>query len=74
MARRVVHNRRGYADLLKDPAIVADLRRRAEAVAAAAGSGFEAKQSQPHTRARAAVVAPQGDPNNKMIRALDAGR
>ena len=74
MATRVVHHSKGYAALLKHPAVQADLRRRAEAVAASAGDDFDAQQSPAHTRARAAVVAPRGDSDNRMIRALDAGR
>jgi len=74
MATRIKHHAKGYRELLTHPAVVADLRRRAERVAEAAGKDFDAQQSAPHTRARAAVVAPMGDPENRMIRALDAGR
>ena len=101
MSVRVKHHSKGYAALLKHPAVMADLARRAEAVAQAAGGddeGFfparsdsqagkrdsqgrfrDAKgqfvdESGLRRRARAAVVAPMGDPDNKMIRALDAGR
>lgn len=70
----VKHLGKGYAGLLTDPAIVADLRARAERIASAAGDGYKAEQSTPHTRARAAVVAANGDPDNLMIRNLDAGR
>lgn len=71
---RVVHNRKGYAALMKDAAVLADVRRRAQAIADAAGPEFDMQSSEPRKRARAAVVAPQGDPENKMIRNLDAGR
>ena len=75
MARvRVVHNKKAYAALLKDAAVLADVRRRAERIAAAAGPEFDVQSSEPRVRARAAVIAPQGDPDNKMIRSLDAGR
>ena len=77
MSVRIVHHSEGYAALLKHPNIQADLKRRAERVAAAAGGedeGFYAEQSEPRVRARAAVVAPFGDPENKLIRSLDAGR
>jgi len=74
MSVRVKHNAAGYAALLKHPNVQADVSRRAEAVAAAAGEDFDAHSETPRRRARAAVVAPMGDPRNKMIRALDAGR
>lgn len=73
---RVKHHSKGYAALLKAPAIQSDLERRAQRIAAATGDpDIAAESSAPiRTRARAAVIAPQGDPNNKIIHALDAGR
>lgn len=71
---RIVHHSKGYAALLKHPALQADVLRRARAVAAAAGDEAVAVQSPARTRARAAVVMPKGDPENKLIRSLDAGR
>lgn len=71
---RVVHNRKGYAALMTNAAVLADVRRRAQAIADAAGPEFDMQSSEPRKRARAAVIAPQGDPDNKMIRNLDAGR
>lgn len=73
---RIKHNPKGYAALLKHRNVQADLESRAQRIAAAANDPdilFES--SAPiHTRARAAVVAPMGDPENKIIHALDAGR
>lgn len=76
MSTRVVHHTKGYAALLRHPAILADLSRRAEAIASATGDkSIVAETSSPiRRRNRAAVVAPSGDPDNKIIRALDAGR
>lgn len=73
---RIKHHAKGYAALLKDAGVQADLDRRAERIAAATGDpDIVAESSAPvHTRARAAVVAPGGDTHNKIIRALDAGR
>ena len=74
---RIVHHSKGYAALLKHPRLQADVLRRAQAIARAAGGeqdGFVAEQSAPRVRARAAVIARYGDPDNKMIRSLDAGR
>ena len=74
MAVRVKHHSKGYEDLLVDPGVLADVRARASRIAEAAGDGFDMKSSVPHSRARAAVIAPMGDPDNRMIRSLDAGR
>lgn len=77
MSVRVVHHAKGYAALLKHPAVLANLERRAEAIAQAAGGGrrFVAETSDPiRKRNRAAVIAPGGDPDNQILRNLDAGR
>lgn len=75
MARmRITHHSKGYAALLKSVEAQAEVRRRAERIAAAAGPGFHVEQSTPHTRARAAVVAPRGDSDNRLVRSIDAGR
>ena len=73
---RVKHHSKGYAALLKHRNVQADLVRRAQRIAAATGDpDIVAESSAPiRTRARAAVVAPQGDPDNLIIHALDAGR
>ena len=80
MATKIKFNSKAIAALLKDPAVVADLKRRAEAIAAAAGEGYDAVSSEPRRRARAAVVtatdAAREDnaENNTLLRALQAGR
>ena len=80
MATKIKFNSKAIGTLLKDPAVVADLERRAEAIADAAGEGYDAVSSEPHTRARAAVVtatlAARKDnaENNTLLRALQAGR
>lgn len=71
---KIVHHGPAYAALIRSRAVQADLDRRARSIAAACGDDYYARSSKPHTRARAAVVAPLGDPENKMIRNLDAGR
>lgn len=73
---RIKHHSKGYAALLKDTAIQGDLERRAQRIADATGDRrIIAVSSAPvHTRARAAVIARMGDPKNKIIRAIDAGR
>ena len=73
---RIVHHNKGYRALLTDSNVQADLERRARRIAAATGDWtIVAESSAPvHTRARAAVVARMGDPENKIVRALDAGR
>ena len=73
---RIVHHSKGYAALIKHSNVQADLESRARRIAAATGDpDIVAESSAPiRTRARAAVIAPQGDPNNKIIHALDAGR
>lgn len=73
---RVKHHSKGYAALLKHPNVQTDLEQRARRIAAAANDpDILYESSVPiHTRARAAVVAPIGDPENKIIHALDAGR
>lgn len=76
MSIRIRHHSKGYAALLKDSGVQADLEARARRIAAATGDeSIVAESSAPiHTRARAAVIARGGDPENKIIHALDAGR
>lgn len=72
------HKSRGYAELLKDAGVLAELERRAQAIADAAGGEVEDFYVEPSTpvrkRARVAVVAPYGDSDNRLIRGMDAGR
>ena len=59
MARTIVKiefNQAGFAALAKGAAVLADLTRRGEAIAAAAGDGFEARPSIGRTRARVVVI------------------
>lgn len=80
MPVKVVINRAGVRQLLQSPEVRADLERRANAIAAAAGDGMEADSAVGPTRARAsvrtathdAVVAEATD--RTLTRALDAGR
>ena len=79
MSVRVKHHAKGYAALLKHPAILADLERRARAIAAAADTDGRrkvgAETSTPiYRRNRAAVIAPMGDPHNQILRNMDSGR
>ena len=73
-------NRSAVAALLKSPVVRADLRRRAERIAARAGEGFEVRESEPRRRARVAVVAVtqharRGEAKDgRLSRALGAGR
>ena len=75
---RVQHISKGYATLLRSAKAQADLVRRAERIAAAAnasGGDVVVEPSAPiHTRNRVAIVAPKGDPENTILRNLDAGR
>ena len=81
MATRLVFNRKAFRQILTDPGVVADMQRRAEAIAEAAGEGYVAAVTEnPHTRARAAVIAASPEAaadnaaNNTLLRSLDAGR
>lgn len=81
MKIRVVHDPRAYAALLTSPEVQADLQRRAERIAAAAGDGFVAEQSRPvRRRARSAVIAVtyearrRNSKDNVLLKSLDAGR
>lgn len=71
---------KGFEALRRDPRVLADLQRRAERVAAAAGDGFVARAGQGKTRARAAVIAAsmkarrRNSRDNTLLRSLDAGR
>lgn len=73
-------NKAGIRELLKSPAIQADLERRAQQIAAAAGPGMEVSTQQGENRARATVItatteARAAEANNRSLTAaLDAGR
>lgn len=77
---RVVMNRAGVAALLKSEEVQADLKRRADAIADAAGPGMEARVGVGRTRARATVITADFDAmlaeatHKTLTRAIDAGR
>lgn len=77
---RVTLNPKGVEALLKSAEVQADLKRRADAIAAAAGPGMEARASVDKDRARAAVVTATFDAilaeaaHKNLTRAIDAGR
>lgn len=73
-------NRKFAAEMLKSPAVLADVRGRADRVCSAAGPGFEASSRVGRNRARASVRADsfsarvRNSRENILIRALEAGR
>lgn len=73
-------NRKAAAEILKSPAVLADVRARAERVRSAAGPGFEASSMVGRNRARASVRADtfsarvRNSRQNILLRALEAGR
>ncbi len=77
---RVELNRQGVRDLLRSPEVEADLRRRAEAIARAAGPGFVADADTSATRARAWVWPDTREAREAeseraaLTSAIDAGR
>lgn len=77
---RIKLNRKGVQALLRGPEIQADLERRANAIAAAAGPGFDVDTFVGRNRARADVAtgtheARKAEATNRVLtRAIDAGR
>lgn len=76
----VLHNA-AFAELRTLPAVQADVRRRADEVAAAAGAGYSAFTNRERkTRAGATVMPTTADAirsearDHKLLSALDAGR
>ena len=73
-------NRKAAGEILKSPAVLADVRARADRVAAAAGPGFEASSMVGRNRARASVRADtfsarvRNSRENILLRGLEAGR
>lgn len=80
MTMRVKLNKASVRALLRSPEIQRDLKRRADAIAQAAGPGFEADLSVGRNRARATVrtatrAARRAEATNRTLsRAVDAGR
>ena len=77
---KIVLNTKGVRELLRSAEVEADVKRRADRVAAAAGEGFEAEADRGPNPARASVrtVTPGAmvdeATNHTLLRALDAGR
>lgn len=77
---RIVLKRKGMRELLRSPEVLADLKRRAEAIAAAAGSGMEVSAMVGRNRARSSVITATSEARNAeatsraLTRAIDAGR
>lgn len=77
---RIVLNRRGIEALLTSPEVLADLKRRAEQIAASAGPGMEASAMVGKTRARASVITATAAARRaeatgrRLTRSVDAGR
>lgn len=69
---KVKLNNAGFRALRTDPKVVADLKRRADRVAAASGGEVGDAQT-PRNRARFAVFKTGGD-GNDLLRGLQAGR
>jgi len=80
MSVRIVLNRKGIGELLKSAEVEADLKRRADAVANAAGEGMEATSEVGSRRARASVrtatreAAMAEAEDRDLTRAIDAAR
>lgn len=80
---KVKLNLKGFRDLRTSPAVVADIERRAKAIANAAGEGYAVLPIQsPRNRARAIVTTEPGNypaivreaRDHRLLGALDAGR
>lgn len=81
MKDKITLNLAGFRELRTSPAVQADLQRRAEAVAAALGDGFEVSNPGTRTRARRTVgpTTPEAFAKVRktpaaLVRALNAGR
>ena len=81
MAKRLKFNRAAFNALRTAPGVEADLTRRAEAIASAAGEGVEMLPAEAGRRRAHRVVATttveaakKNEKENTLIRALDAGR
>ncbi|MEZ5380159.1 MAG: hypothetical protein R2754_00030 [Microthrixaceae bacterium] len=80
MTTRVKLNLSGFRKLRTDPAVVADLQKRADAIAAKAGPGHKAEASKGRTRAIGMVWTDTHEARlaeaheRRLARAIDAGR
>lgn len=70
----------GFDETRRDPAVLADVVRRANAIAAAAGDGYEVESGLSKSRARAVIITKTADAkrdqaeNHTLERSIDAGR
>ena len=78
---KIVWNVKGFAALLQDPAVQADVTRRAKAIAKAAGDGYEVLEPNRYPRrSRAAIITASRKArldnarNLTLVKALGAGR
>jgi hypothetical protein len=77
---RIELTRSGPRQLRQLPAVQAEMARRAQKIAAAAGPGMEATSMVGRTRARASVITATGEArrneatSRSLTRAIDAGR
>lgn len=80
MAARVVINKKAVGEILRSPAVLADLEARARRIAAAAGPGHKVDSEVGTKRARAAVITETTEARRAeakartLTRAIDAGR
>lgn len=69
----------GFRELRLEPGVIADLGERADAIASAAGPGYEASTFAGKNRGRASVITADYDAirdnarNQTLLRSLDAG-
>lgn len=84
MARtRIKWRRAGFPELRNEPGVLEDLQTRADAIADAAGDGYESRPAEPGEgkkgRARAAVLTGTAEArvdnarNQTLLRSIDAG-
>lgn len=78
---KIVLNGKGFVELLQSPEVQADLKRRADAIAAAAGDGMVAdlvrltsKRSRVTVRTATPAAKRAEAVDRKLTRAIDAGR
>lgn len=70
----------GFEEIRRLPAVKANLKSRADRIAAQAGEGYEAFEGEGKTRSRASVVTTSmrainsNRKNNTLLRSLDAGK
>lgn len=76
---RIKWNVKAFRELRLEPGVIADLGERAEAVASAAGPGYEASTFEGKNRGRASVITADyaamrdNARNQTLLRSLDSG-